>query len=251
MKHLETVRAGLIRPLLLVGLSLGSPVWAQTDNAPAQPPVPAMVGVDNSSAPADTYNPETSGDRMMTPMPVSGQIYPIVLSSEERSNYLRGGLSFIGAYSDNVLGTVVNGHPVSDESYAIAPMIALDKSTPRLHLLLSYAPGFTFYQHTSSRNQADQSASMELQDRLSPHVTFSARDGFKKSSNVFNQPTDFSSGGVVSGGAQTPNFSVIAPIADFLSNAGSVGISYQFALNDMVGASGTFSNLHYLNPSQV
>ncbi len=251
MNHLETIRKGLIGPLLLVGLSLGTPVWAQTDNPPAQPPVPAMVGVDNSSAPADTYNPETSGDRMMTPPPVSGQTYPVSLSSEDRSNYLRGGLSFIGAYSDNVLGTVVNGHPVSDESYSIAPMIALDKSTPRLHLLLSYAPGFTFYQHTSSRNQADHNASMELQYRLSPHVTFSARDGFQKSSNVFNQPTDFSSGGVVSGGAQAPNFSVIAPVADFLSNAGSVGISYQFALNDMVGASGTFSNLHYLNPSQV
>ena len=59
------------------------------------------------------------------------------------------------------------------------------------------------------------------------------------------------SGGVVSGGAQGPNFSVIAPVADRLSNAGNVGISYQFALNDMVGASGTFSNLHYPNPSHV
>ena len=82
-------------------------------------------------------------------------------------------------------------------------------------------------------------------------MTFNARDSFRKSSNVFNQPPDFSSGGVVSGGAQGPNFSVVAPVAEQLSNAGSVGISYQFALNDMVGASGTFSNLHYPNPSQV
>ena len=34
----------------------------------------------------------------------------------------------------------------------------------------------------------------------SPHVTFSASDGFQKSSNVFNQPPDLASGGVVSGG---------------------------------------------------
>jgi hypothetical protein len=253
MKNLETIRTGLTRPVLLAGLSLlvGVPVWAQTDNPPAQPPVPAMVGVDNSAAPADMYNPDASGDRMMIPPPVSGQTYPVALSSAERSNYLRGGLSFTGAYSDNVLGTLVNGHPVSDESYSIYPMVGLDKTTPRLHWLLSYAPGFTFYQHTSSRNQADQNASMEFQYRLSPHVTFSARDGFQKSSNVFNQPPDFSSGGVVSGGAQNPNFSVIAPVADMLSNTGSVGISYQFALNDMIGASGTFSRLHYLNPSQV
>ena len=89
MKLLETICAKLIRSVLLVGLSLlvGVSVWAQTDNPPAQPPVPAMVGVDNSADPADTYDPETSGDRMMTPPPVSGQTYPVTLSSEERSNY--------------------------------------------------------------------------------------------------------------------------------------------------------------------
>ena len=34
----------------------------------------------------------------------------------------------------------------------------------------------------------DQNASINFQYRLSPHVTFSARDGFQKSSSVFNQP---------------------------------------------------------------
>src|SRR5206468_994871 len=29
------------------------------------------------------------------------------------------------------------------------------------------------------------------------------------------------------------------------------GLSYQYALNDMIGASGSFSNLHYANQSQV
>ena len=42
---------------------------------------------------------------------------------------------------------------------------------------------------------------------------------FQKSSNVFNQ-SDLTSGGAVSGGAQGGNFSVIAPIADRLSNSG-------------------------------
>jgi hypothetical protein len=82
-------------------------------------------------------------------------------------------------------------------------------------------------------------------------VTFSALDSFQKSSNVFNQPADFSSGGAVSGGAQGPNFSVIAPIADRISNSGNVGLSYQYAMNDMIGGSGTFSNLHYLDQTQV
>ena len=66
--------------------------------------------------------------------------------------------------------------------------MALDETTSRLHFILTYAPGFTFYQRESSLNEADQNASINFQYRLSPHVTFSARDGFQKSSSVFNQP---------------------------------------------------------------
>jgi len=191
----------------------------------------------------------SNDSRMLTPPPVSGQSYPTVATSEERANYLRGGLAFTSAYNDNALGSV-SGHPVSDVSYSVAPFVSLDETTSRLHLALSYAPGFTFYQRLSSRNEADQNASIDLQYRLSPHVTFSARDGFQKSSNVFNQP-DSASAAAVSGGTQEPNFSVIAPIADRLSNSGNAGITYQFAANGMVGASGTFSNLHYSNSAEV
>ena len=89
-----------------------------------------------------------------------------------------------------------------------------------------------------------------FQYRLSPHVTFAARDSFQKSSNFFNQP-DLASSSAVSGGAQGPNQSVIAPLADRLSNFGNVGITYQFTANDMVGGSGTFSRLTYPNPTEV
>ena len=187
---------------------------------------------------------------MVTPPPVSGQSYPIMLTSEERSNYLRGGLSFTGAYTDNALAGLAS-HPVSDVSYSISPMIALDQSTSRLHYTLMYAPGYTFYQRTSELNSQNQNASIQFQYRLSPHVTLSASDGFQKTSNIFNQPPDLTGGGVVSGGAQQPNFSVVSPIANMLSNSGSVGLSYQYALNSMIGATGTFSNLHYLDQAQV
>jgi hypothetical protein len=162
---------------------------------------------------------------------------------------LRYGLTFNTAYSDNVSGGI-STNPVSDVSYSIWPTIALDETTSTLHSVLAYSPGFTFYQRISGLNEADQNVSIDFQDRLSPHVTFSARDVLLKSSNVFNQP-DLASAGAVSGGAQGPNLSVIAPIADRLSNSGDVGITYQFAANGMVGASGTFANLHYPNPAEV
>jgi hypothetical protein len=186
---------------------------------------------------------------MLTPPPVSGQSYPNSSGAGERSNYLRGGVAFSTAYFDNAQGSIA-GQPVSEVSYSVAPFIALDETTSRLHWGLTYAPGFTFYQRTSSMNQADQNASIDLQYRLSPHVTFTARDGFQKSSSVFNQPF-LAGAAAVAGGTQEPNFSVIAPIADVLSNSGNVGISYQFAPNGMIGANGTFSNLHYPDQAQV
>ena len=236
--------------MVLVSL-IALPLCSQTENAAQQSPVPAMVGINNSATPAESYNLDKSEDRMVTPPPVSGQAYPVMLASESRSNYVRAGLSFTGAYTDNVLGTVPSSRPISDESYSMEPMIALDETKPRLHYLLTYAPGFTFYQHSSSRNEADHNASIEFEYRLSPHITLSALDSFQKSSDMFSQPPDLMPANVVSAGAQSPNFSVIVPVADRLSNSGNVGLSYQFALNDMVGVSGTFSNLRYPNQKQV
>lgn len=241
MKLFEQICVGL----LLLPAAL---LWAQVDSTPPQSlpvhaqPQPTLSGLDGS---------QESDDRMLTPPPVSGQSYPVAPVSQERSNYLRGGVTFSSAYSDNVLGaTGPNSAPVSDVSYSVWPTVALDETTNRLHWTLNYAPGFTFYRRESARNEADQNASINFQYRLSPHVTFSAVDGFQKTSNVFNQP-DLASAGAVSGGAQGANLSVIAPISGQLHNSGNVGLTYQFAANEMIGASGTFTNLHYPNQAEV
>jgi hypothetical protein len=226
-----------------------APAWAQQQPQPEEAqrtiPVPA------ASAPLLSVaisNPSES-DRMLTPPPVSGEAYPLWFSSEERANYLRGGVTFSSAYSDNVLGAT-SATPVSDVSYSVWPTIAIDETTTRLHGVLTYAPGFTFYQRTSSRNEMDQNLALDAQYRLSPHVTISLRDSLQKSSNAFNQPGQ-GLAGAISGTTGGANDSVIAPLADRLSNTGGIGITYQLAANAMIGASGTFSNLHYPDPTQV
>jgi hypothetical protein len=231
----------LLLPIFIVLIAY-YPVWSQVDNAPLQSLTD--YGVDGNWS-----STGSNDDRMQAPPPVSGQIYPNGFTSKERSNYLRAGVTFTGAYIDNLV-EAAGGYPIGDISYSVEPSITLDETTSRLHALLTYAPGFTFYQRTTSLDQADQNALIGLQYRLSPHVTFSARDGFLKSSSVFNQ-ADLTPAGTVSGGAQEANFSVIAPFAGFLRNVGYVGISYQFSMNSMVGASGMFTNLHYSNQSQV
>jgi hypothetical protein len=205
---------------------------------------------------ANTEVPEPAGDavtdshsRMLTPPSVSGEFYPRQGTAETQSNYLRGGVSFTSAYSDNVISSVP-GQPISDASYSIRPMLALEKTTSRSNSELTYSPGFTFYQRLSSLNQADQNFAADIQFRLSPHVTVSLLDSFQKTSNAFDQsglaPTNR-----ISGSPEPPTVAVIVPAADRLTNTGNVGITYQFGLNSMVGATGSFSNLHYPNLSQV
>jgi hypothetical protein len=222
-----------MRILAFVGIIwlAACPIWAQ------------------SGAEAAATGPSSGGGAMVTPAPVSGEGYSMGFTSETRSNYLRGGLAFSTAYnSDATTGT--NGQPISDVSYSIWPTISLDQTRSRLHWVFTYSPGFTFYQKTSSLNQADQNLGINLRYRLSPHVTLSVADSFQKTSNVLNQPnTDLAS--PVSGGVYVPNNSVIAPIADTLTNTANASLTYQFAANAMVGANGTFSNLHYPNQSQV
>ncbi len=236
---------GMLLPVARLGAQAQTQVQVQMDDTHHLP------------APASGNNPSGDGEEnlvsepMPTPPPVSGQSYRVVPTTQERSNYLRGGVTFSTAYSDNVIGaTGPSAAPVSDVSYSVWPTIALDESTTRLHWTLHYAPGFTFYQRNSALNEADQNASIDFQYRLSPHVTFSANDSFQKSSNVFNQP-NLASAGAVSGGAQASDLSVVAPIADQLHNSGNVGITYQFAANEMIGASGSFTNLHYPNQAEV
>jgi hypothetical protein len=231
MTRLKTICAGLF-------VLAAAAAWAQAD------PNPPTAQAD--SEPAVVEHPE---DRMKAPPPVTGMNYNTAYTSEERGNYLRYGMAFTSAHSDNALGGLSSDR-VSDFSYSLGPMLVIDETTSRMHWVANYAPGFTVYQQTSSRNEADHNASIDFTYRFSPKLTFSAHDGFQRSSNVFNQ-TDLGAAGAVSGGTQVPNFSVIAPIASRLSNAANMNVTYQFALNDMVGAAGTFTNLHYPDPAQV
>jgi len=219
------------RACLSFALLMAMPAWSQVDT--------------NSTAPA---SPVSDTALMLTPPPVSGQNYPTAPAGEARSNYLRYGLTFTTAYSDNAVES--SSGPVGEASYSLGPTIALDETTSTFHSVFSYSPGFTFYQQTSALDASDQTGSVNLNYRVSPHVTLNGGDSFHKSSSVFNQP-DLASAGSVSGGAQGPNLSVVAPIAELLNNSGNVGATYQFAANGMVGANGTFTNLHYPNPAQV
>src|ERR1700746_108143 len=106
----------------------------------------------NTSEGGDSSSSYSTG--MQIPPPVSGTAYPTELLSEARSNYLRTGLLLTSSYVDNVLQNT-SGTPTGDTYYSIVPTITLDHTAPRLHQTLTYSPGFTFYQHTTSLNEVD------------------------------------------------------------------------------------------------
>ena len=197
----------------------------------------------------ETATDTAAEERLQVPPPVSGQAYPSEFAGDMESNYLRGGFTFTSTYNSNIYGSG-GSHPVGDMSYSFWPTIALDKTTSREHLVLSYSPGFTFYQHTSALNQSNQNIAVNFQYRLSPNLTLNLQDGFYKASNVFNQPDPLSAM-PVSGSASAQSVAVIAPVADQLNNRASAQLTYQVSADGMVGANGTFSELYYPNQSQA
>jgi hypothetical protein len=217
---------------LSLALLAATPVWSQVGVTPFEM--------------ADTTADEA---RMLTPPPVSAEGYPTAVGSQMRSNYLAAGLIFNTAYSDNVLG---GGSitPVGDVIYSILPTITLDQTTSRQRLTLTYSPGFTFYQHASALNAADQTAALNFQYRLSEHTVLILGDSFQKSSNVFDQLYPLS-GGAISGSAQAPPAGVVAPYADRLSNTANAGFSYQFSRNAMIGTNGIVTESNYPNPAEA
>jgi hypothetical protein len=208
--------------------------------------IPALSQVvPSATGPAESFDDEY---RMPIPPMVSGQAFPISTLAETRTNYLNAGVTFQSAYYDNLLpdyGT----HPISDFGYSITPTLQIDQLTPRFHQTLDFRPGFTLYQRTSARNEADQTASYDLQYRLSPHMTLSGQDSFQKISNVFNQP-DSLLGAPVSGAPPSSPADVIAPYADRLSNAANGEFTYQFSRDAMIGGGGTTALSNYLDQPQ-
>ena len=187
--------------------------------------------------------------RMMTPPPVGGGAYPGTVGSDERSNYLAGGLVFTGAYIDNLMEESVTS-PISDETYSFLPTIRFDRRTPRQLQSLSYSSGFTLYQNTSQLNSVAQDATASYQFRISPYAVLVLQDTFRQNNNLYNQSNPFTAGGV-SGTPGQSNAALISPYQNQLTNSSSAGVHYQYAKNAMIGGSGSYSFQQFSAPVSV
>lgn len=231
-----------IRDCSILGLVLmGAQVVCAGQNPPAQgtdtsrsTPAPALSGV--MGIDPEVTEEDTSSGLPQIPSLLGGPGASLAFPSEqERSNYLRGGLNVGAAYDDNALLAADGG--VGNTSYSVFPNVALEQTLPRLRWSLGYAAGLTVNQRFSDRNQGSHSVSLESQFRLSPHVNLRVAEDFSLATGAFDSGNPTGTGG--------PNASLITPLARQRSSSTVAQMNYHFALNDVVGTSGSFYDLHF------
>jgi hypothetical protein len=170
-------------------------------------------------------------------------ISPALLTDLERSNYLRAGINVGATYDDNAL--LLSSGRSENTSEAIFPNVSLEHSSARMRWLLGYAGGLTINQRFTNENQGSHNLDFDSQYRLSPHVNLRVAENFLLTTGFF----DAGNGTQIGIGSGGPNASLITPLATERSSLTTVESNYHFALNDLVGASGSFYDLHFTNPT--
>ena len=246
-----SIRRCLILGWMVAGLQVLS---AAQNPAPQQGP-PAQSSVDDSSrtAPAAALSAvagmqteggteDASSDLPQIPALLGGAGMSSAFISElERSNYLRGGVNVGAVYDSNPL--MAQSGAESNTSESIFPNINIEESSSRMRWTLAYAGGLTVNQKITSQNQGSQNLTFDSQYRLSPHVNLRIAENFSMTTGFF----DAGNGAEVVTGSGGPNASLIAPLSTQRSSLTTVETNYHFALNDLIGASGSFYDLHFSN----
>ena len=216
--------------------STQSPDDTNSRTAPAAA-LSAIAGIQGDSGTDDTRS-----DLPLIPALLGGAgISSTFLSNMQRSNYLRGGVNVGATYDDNPL--LVSGGAESNTSETIFPNINISQSTSRTRWTLGYAGGLTVNQKITSQNQGSHNLVFDSQYRLSPHVNLRVAETFSLTTGFF----DAGNGGQTVIGSGGPNPSLITPLATQRSSTTTVEANYHFALNDLVGASGSFYDLNFTN----
>ena len=217
-----------------------SDAGASDRTAPA-PALSAIAGMQGGSV------EDTSSSLPQIPALLGGTgISSNFISELERSNFLRAGLNVGAAYDSNPL--LLSSGAESNTSESIFPNIRIEESSPRVRWSLGYAGGLTVNQRFTNQDEGSHNLNFDSQYRLSPHVNLRVAENFSITTGFFDAGNDAQ----VEPGAGEPNSSLITPISTERSSMTTVETNYHFALNDLVGASGSFYDLHFTNlPTNV
>ena len=203
---------------------------------------PAAAASGIAGMPGQGGDPDPATALPQIPALLGGKGVSLAFPSElERSNYLRGGLNLSAAYNDNPLLDASGS--TGDASVSIYPNLSLEQSSSRMRWTLAYAGGVTLNQRYTSQDQESQNLHFDSDYRLSPHVNLRIAENFSLTTGYF----DAGNGIDVVAGTGGPNASLITPLATQRSSLTTVETNYHFALNDVLGASGSFYDLNFSN----
>jgi len=242
------------RCLILAWMVGGLQIISAGQNPPAQNP-PAQSSSDDTSrtAPAAALSAmagmeteigteDTSSELPRIPAMLGGARISLAFPSElERSNYLRGGVNVGAVYDSNPL--LLSNSTVSNTNESIFGNIKIEESSSRIRWTLGYAGGLTVNQKITEQNQGSHNLNFDSVYRVIPHVNLRVSENFSITTGFF----DSGSGTEVIAGSGGPNASLIAPLSTERSSVTTVETNYHFALNDLIGASGSFFDLHFTN----
>ena len=204
-------------------------------------PAPALSAIAGMETESDTEG--TGNDLPRIPALLGGRgTPPTFLQEMERSNYLRGGVNVSATYDDNPL--LLSSRVENNTSESIFPNIAIQESSPRARWTLGYAGGLTVNQKITSENNGSHSLNFDSQFRLSPHVNLRVAENFSLTTGFFDAGNSTEVGAGTGGG---PNTSLITPLATQRTSITTAETNYHFALYDLIGASGSFYDLHFTN----
>jgi len=209
-----------------------------SDESARTAPAAALSGLAGMQGHGDTG--DTSSNLPPIPALLGGiGISPAFLSEMEESNYLRGGVNLGGVYDSNPL--LASSGAESNTSESIFPNIRIDETSSRMRWTLGYAGGLTVNQKFTSENEGSHNLNFDSQYRLSPHVNLRVAENFSMTTGLF----DAGNGADVVAGSGGPNASLITPLATQKSDVTTVETNYHSALNDLIGASGSFCDSHF------
>jgi hypothetical protein len=253
-----SIRQRIGKTLILGWMIAGLQVFSSGQNPTAENPPAQNPGSDTASgrtAPAAALSavagmqPEGGTEDTGSTLPqIPGLlggvgISPAFLSEMEKSNYLRGGVNVGATYDDNPL--LLSSGPVGNASVSIFPNIKIDETSSRIHWMLGYAGGLTVNQRFTNQNQGSHNVNFDSEFRLSPHVNLRVAENFSLTNGFF----DAGNGSEIVAGSSGPNTSLITPLASERASVTTAETNYHFALNDLIGASGSFNDTNYSNPS--
>jgi hypothetical protein len=229
---------------MLLGFLMAESSWCQNPDSPrsgtngSTPASPLTAGyVDTSEA----VSPATP----WLPTALNGETGSLAFESESaRSNLLSSGLTLVTSYDGNALSN--NAHRVGNVGLTIVPNISLSELRGATLIQLNYGIGLTQNQRLSPERNVAQNLDLNLQYRFTERLTARIHEALVYNTTSFDRLSQdtLQPGGSV---LHQSNQSAITPLATSLNNLTGLDLIYQLGERTIVGGSGYFTNLHFVN----